>query len=222
MGRVSTMMRSILRVLVLSATAALTAVPAHGAAPTSGNSLSGQRADPRPQKAGKPVEEFQGLGVDRQLGVFAGTVLDINDRPVENVFVDLFIDGELAGSTITEGSGIYEIKAPYDSHGDTTVLLAEASMDGMCRPWDYQAFVFVKRRFAGTLSPTLMDSRTDGALSEVRLLSPTSIQVVFLRYVDADPLCCPSRLTTVRYRVEGRGKGPVVVPVSAKSKSTGG
>jgi hypothetical protein len=106
--------------------------------------------------------------------------------------------------------------------GDTTVLLAEASVDGMCRPWDYQAFVFVKRRFAGTLSPTLMDSRTDGALSEVRLLSPTSIQVVFLRYVDADPLCCPSRLTTVRYRVEGRGKGPVVVPVSAKSKSTGG
>jgi len=107
-------------------------------------------------------------------------------------------------------------------NGDMTVLLAEASVDGMCRPWDYQAFVFVKRRFAGTLSPTLMDSRADGALSEVRLLSPTSIEVVFLRYVDADPLCCPSRLTTVRYRVEGRGKGPVVVPVSAKSKSTGG
>jgi hypothetical protein len=106
--------------------------------------------------------------------------------------------------------------------GDTTVLLAEASVDGMCRPWDYQAFVFVKRRFAGTLSPTLMDSRTDGALSEVRLLSPTSIQVVFLRYVNTDPLCCPSRLTTVRYRVEAREKGPVVVPVSAKSKSTGG
>jgi hypothetical protein len=106
--------------------------------------------------------------------------------------------------------------------GDTTVLLAEASVDGMCRPWDYQAFVFVKGRFAGTLSPVLMDSRTDGALSEVRLLSPTSIEVVFLRYVDADPLCCPSRLTTVRYRVERRGKGRVVVPVSAKSKSTGG
>jgi hypothetical protein len=106
--------------------------------------------------------------------------------------------------------------------GDTIVLLAEASVDGMCRPWDYQAFVFVKGRFAGTLSPVFMDSRTDGALSEIRLFSPTSIEVVFLRYVDADPLCCPSRLTTVRYRVERRGKGPVVVPVSAKSKSTGG
>jgi len=123
MGRVSTMMRSILRVLVLSATVAFTAVPAQAAAPTTGNSLSGQRVDSRPQNAGKPAEEFQGLGVDRQLGVFTGTVLDINDRPIENVIVDLFIDGELTGSAITEGSGTYEIKVPYDSHGDTTVLL---------------------------------------------------------------------------------------------------
>ena len=106
--------------------------------------------------------------------------------------------------------------------GDTTVLLAEASVDGMCRPWDYQAFVFLKGRFAGTLSPLFMDSRTDGALSEVRLLSPASIEVVFLRYVDTDPLCCPSSLTTVRYRVERRAKGPVVVPISARSKPTGG
>jgi len=117
------MMRSILRVLVLSAIGALTAVPARAAAPTTGSSLSGQRSDSRPQSATKPVEEYQGLGVDRQLGIFAGTVLDINDRPIENVFVDLFIDGELAGSAITEGNGIYDIKVPYDSHGDTTVLL---------------------------------------------------------------------------------------------------
>ncbi len=117
------MMRAILRVLVLSATAALTAAPAQGAAPTTGTSLSGQPVDARPPNAGKRVEEFQGLGVDRQLGVFAGTALDINDRPIENVIVDLFIDGELAGSAITEGSGTYEIKVPYDSHGDTTVLL---------------------------------------------------------------------------------------------------
>ena len=100
----------------------------------------------------------------------------------------------------------------------TTVLLAEASVDGMCRPWDYQAFVFVKGAFAGTLSPTLMDSRTDGALSEVRLLAPTSIEAVSLRYADADPLCCPSRLSTVRYRIEHRPeaghRGAVSVPRS--------
>jgi len=117
------MMRAILRVLMLSASLAFTATPAQAAAPTTGVSLSGQRVDPRPTKAGKAVEELQGLGVDRQLGVFAGTVLDVNDRPIENVIVDLFIDGELAGSAITEGGGTYEVKVPYDSHGDTTVLL---------------------------------------------------------------------------------------------------
>jgi len=65
-----------------------------------------------------------------------------------------------------------------------------------------------------------MDSRTDGALSEVRLLSATSIEVVFLRYVGTDPLCCPSRLTTVRFRIERGRNGPVVVPLSATSKSS--
>ena len=104
--------------------------------------------------------------------------------------------------------------------GVTNVVLGEASVDGMCRPWDYQGFVFVKGRFAGTLSPALMDSRADGALSEVRLRSPTDIEVVFLRYVDADPLCCPSRLSTARYRIERRGQGPAVIPVSVQTKPT--
>jgi hypothetical protein len=106
--------------------------------------------------------------------------------------------------------------------GATTVLLAEASVDGMCRPWDYQAFVFVGRSFAGALSPGLMDSRADGALSEISLTSPTEIEAVFLRYVDADPLCCPSRLSTVRYRIERRAKGSVVVPLSVRTKATDG
>ena len=114
------MMRAILRVLVLSAILALTAAPAHAAGPSTGG-ISG-RMDPSPQNS-KSIDEFQGLGVDRQLAVFAGTVLDIGDRPIENVIVDLFIDGELAGTTTTEGSGTYEIKVPYDTHSDTTVLL---------------------------------------------------------------------------------------------------
>ena len=100
------------------------------------------------------------------------------------------------------------------------MLLGEASIDGMCRPWDYQAFVFVKGAFAGTLSPSVMDSRTDGALSEIRFPAPSAIEVVFLRYTDTDPLCCPSRLTTVRYRIGHRPAGPVVVPVASWSKLT--
>ena len=117
----------------------------------------------------------------------------------------------------SEGWSLY---AEPKKRGTVTVLLGEASIDGMCRPWDYQAFVFVKGAFAGTLSPSLMDSRTDGALSEISFPSPSAIEVVFLRYVDTDPLCCPSRLTTVRYRIERRPAGPVVVPVSAWSKLT--
>jgi len=115
------MMRAILRVLVLSAIFVLAAHPAQAAAPAASGVLTGPRA-PRPQR-NKSVEEFQGLGVDRQLAVFSGTALDISDRPVENVIVDLFVDGALAGTATTDGSGAYEIKVPYDTHGDTTVLL---------------------------------------------------------------------------------------------------
>jgi hypothetical protein len=115
----------------------------------------------------------------------------------------------------------WSLYSPARVKGDTTVLLAEAAVDGMCRPWDYQAFVFVQDHFAGTLSPRRMDSRTDGALSEVRLLSASSIEATFLRYTAADPLCCPSRFTAVRYRIERRGQLPVVVPVSARSKPSG-
>jgi len=107
------------------------------------------------------------------------------------------------------------------TYGTTTILLGQASVDGMCRPWDFQAFVFVKDAFAGTLSPRPMDSRTDGALSDVRQLTATAIEAVFFRYVGADPLCCPSRLTMVRYRIERRPQGSVVVPVSVRSTPTG-
>ena len=67
-----------------------------------------------------------------------------------------------------------------------------------------------------------MDSRTDGALSEVRLISGTQLEAVFLRYVDADPLCCPSRLSTVRYRIELPAKLPRVVPLYVRTKPTSG
>ena len=116
------MMRAILRILVLCAILLLPAAPALPAAPTTGPQY-GQRPDARAQNATKRVEEIQGLGVDRQLGVFAGTVLDISDRAVENAIVDLFIDGNLVGNAFTDAAGGYEIKVPYDSGGDTTVLL---------------------------------------------------------------------------------------------------
>jgi hypothetical protein len=114
------MMRAILRILVLSALCALAPAPARAAAPITGS--PGPQSDRAPASR-KTIQEYQGLGIDRHLATFAGTVLDISERPIDNVIVDLFIDGELAGTTITEGDGAYEIKVPYDTRSDTTVLL---------------------------------------------------------------------------------------------------
>jgi hypothetical protein len=104
--------------------------------------------------------------------------------------------------------------------GDTEVVLARSGVDGMCRPLGYQAFVFSGGRFAGTLAPRPMDSRTDGAGQVPELLSATGIAVSFARYVPKDPLCCPSRLSTVRFRIETAPGGPVVTPLSTTTVST--
>jgi hypothetical protein len=55
--------------------------------------------------------------------------------------------------------------------GRTRAFLATAGFDGMCRPLDFQGFVFLEGKLAGTLSPQTMRARTDGALLNLRLLS---------------------------------------------------
>jgi heat shock protein HslJ len=87
------------------------------------------------------------------------------------------------------------------SFGITQLITATSGFDGMCRPVGYQAFIYVEGRHAGTLSPVLMDSRTDGALAVARLMSATAIQAEFVRYSTADALCCPSRTSAVMYRI---------------------
>ena len=87
------------------------------------------------------------------------------------------------------------------TYGAVTVVNAMASVDGMCRPTQYNTFVFVNNQFAGTLSPTPMDSRTDGSLREANLNSPTSITAEFNRYTSNDALCCPSQTSAVSYIV---------------------
>ena len=87
------------------------------------------------------------------------------------------------------------------TYGAVTVVNGMASVDGMCRPTQYNTFVFVNNQFAGTLSPTPMDSRTDGSLREANLNSPTSITAEFNRYTSNDALCCPSQTSAVSYNV---------------------
>ena len=88
--------------------------------------------------------------------------------------------------------------------------------DGMCRPTDYNLFVFVDGRYAGTLSPETMVSRTDGSSGVVRMPLP-ELTSEFTRYAPTDPLCCPSSRVRVRYRIDRSPAGPVVVPMDVRT-----
>jgi hypothetical protein len=113
------MMRPILRFLGSLSLFLLATVPAGAAPPSSlppGSSNESPSADRR-------IEEYQSLGIDRRLTPFTGTVLDVNDRPVSGVQVKVFSDGQELVSGTTDGSGVYDLRAPYDPTSDATVLL---------------------------------------------------------------------------------------------------
>ncbi|MDG2991250.1 META domain-containing protein [Candidatus Synechococcus calcipolaris G9] len=88
-----------------------------------------------------------------------------------------------------------------DRHQEDRIqmILGASGFDGMCRPMGYQVFVYAEGRYAGTLSPELMDARTDGSLNDFRVISPSEIVADFNRYGEADPLCCPSGTTRITY-----------------------
>ena len=90
------------------------------------------------------------------------------------------------------------------------ILFGQSSADGMCRPAGYQAFVFVDGAFADTLSPVVMDSRTDGALIQTSMGPEDRIQADYLRYTDRDPLCCASARSTVPFELARVDGAPVL------------
>ena len=85
----------------------------------------------------------------------------------------------------------------------------------MCRPRQYQDFVFVKGEFVGTLSAQAMDSRADGALSRVSPQSAGRLTAEYERSAATDPLCCPSRTTHVVFEIAK--DSAVVQPASAST-----
>jgi hypothetical protein len=95
------------------------------------------------------------------------------------------------------------------------VIRGTAAYDGMCRPQQYQEFVFLDGVFAGTLSPQPMRSRTDGALVRTTLQSGSRIVAEYARYAPSDPLCCPSNTTTLVFNVSQ--DPPVVRPASTST-----
>ena len=104
-------------------------------------------------------------------------------------------------------------------HGGWQILVIRgtASYDGMCRPRQYQDFVFVRGVFAGTLSPEPMDSRTDGALRQVFLRGNDQLAAEYVRYTSKDAACCPSSTTIVAFEIASDGR--VLRPVSASTSS---
>ena len=111
----------------------------------------------------------------------------------------------------------WDLIGAYQGGWQILVIRGTAGYDGMCRPWQYHAFVFVRGVFAGTLSPEAMDSRTDGALSQVFLQSDGRLTAEYLRYAAEDPLCCPSRTTRVLFEIAK--DAPVLRPMSASTSS---
>src|SRR5262249_2179461 len=109
----------------------------------------------------------------------------------------------------------WDLVGAFQGGWQVLVIRGTASYDGMCRPREFQAFVFVRGVFAGTLSPELMDSRGDGALGQVLLQSEKQVIAEYRRYGKSDPLCCPSRTTRVVFDIVN--EVPVVRPASAST-----
>lgn len=107
----------------------------------------------------------------------------------------------------------WHLFAASQSGWGVRIVQATSFYDGMGRPWQYQAFVFVDGSLAGTLSPDPMNSRTDGALDQVTLTGENTLHTKFRRYGSKDPLCCPSSSASVEYRIDRGVDGPVVLPV---------
>jgi LppP/LprE lipoprotein len=106
---------------------------------------------------------------------------------------------------------------PPITSGNLELVTALADYDGMCRPNQFNVFVFSNGTYAGTLSAMNMNSRTDGVLdgtpSTAVQASDGRIEATFLRYAPSDPLCCASGGTShVLYQIQQVQGQPVVVP----------
>jgi hypothetical protein len=111
----------------------------------------------------------------------------------------------------------WQLYGPVQLYGETTVVTGMANADGMCRPMVHQAFVFVDGEFAGTLSPEPMNSRTDGNLFAIDLITDEFLRGAYQRYEPEDALCCPSSENYLFFNIEEEAGEPVVVADSTAS-----
>ena len=110
----------------------------------------------------------------------------------------------------------WDLVGAYQGGWQMLVIGGTAGYDGMCRPRQYQNFVFVDGVYAGKLSPRLMDSRMDGALERVFLQGAGRLTADYARYGEKDALCCPSRTTHVVFSI---ATDHVLQPVSTSTST---
>jgi LppP/LprE lipoprotein len=120
---------------------------------------------------------------------------------------------------VVAGAG-WMVFASSKGKNGLTVVGGALSYDGMCRPDPYQYFVFVRGKFAGTLSPGLMRARSDGSVNKVSFAGRRKIVAAFSRYTAADPLCCPSKLSEATYEIRQESGKPVVIVVGVRTRPT--
>jgi hypothetical protein len=99
--------------------------------------------------------------------------------------------------------------------GRIEVVAGTSDATAACEPIDFNLFVFVDGRFAGTLSPVPMTTGKDGAVGAVRITGDDSLTAEFARYAPDGPECCPSRRVRVSYEVDMAGEA-AVKPVSVQ------
>jgi hypothetical protein len=99
---------------------------------------------------------------------------------------------------------------------DVEIVAAVSGLDDACAPIDYNLFVFVAGRYAGSLSPRPMSAGADASAGAVRLVGD-GITAEFARYKPGDSTCCPSSRIAVRYGIDRSGERPVVVPLDTRT-----
>lgn len=120
----------------------------------------------------------------------------------------------------------WTIIAETENHGAVSSVIGATDADGMCRPWNYQIFVFVNKQFAGTVSPAPMQSRIDGSAWGVEVNdqngTPSELTVKYNRYTEDDPLCCPSAESIVKFNIVTENGRARIVPAEVVTQPTEG
>jgi hypothetical protein len=117
------------------------------------------------------------------------------------------------------GKGWVLFGSTHDGRG-TAVVSAMQNFDGMCRPDNFQDFVFVKGIYAGTISPKPMNSRSDGASTRIDFPDRGKVYAEFVRYTEKDPLCCPSRISEATYEIQEVNGKPLVTLTTVRTRPT--